>query len=290
MALGAGRSARAGTALRITGYRPDGRRRRPGPHRLAGAVAGCDESDPPLGAGARADRCSRRCSHDRDRCSISALTTILVAISHTRNHPGTDTSVTLAASSPRAGLGRAQRTRLRLLVAAQIAVAVLLLVGGGLVLRSFAALRGTDIGFRPRIASAQLTLPPSCSRIIGAGRPTWSGWPPRCARFPASPTQATTNIPCSVRLSIRFTRSRETGRQSERCADHRSSGRDAGLPAAPCVRLTRGRLLAESDTADAPVVITEELARQAWPGEDPIGRRVRRGRAADTIRGSQSWA
>ena len=65
---GVGRSARAGTALRITGYRPDGRRRRPGPHRLAGAVAGCDESDPPLGAGARADRCSRRRSHDRDRC------------------------------------------------------------------------------------------------------------------------------------------------------------------------------------------------------------------------------
>ena len=29
-------------------------------------------------------------------------------------------------------------------------------------------------------------------------------------------------------------------------------------------------------------MITEELARQAWPGEDPIGRRIRRGRAADT--------
>jgi putative ABC transport system permease protein len=50
------------------------------------------------------------------------------------------------------------------------------------------------------------------------------------------------------------------------------------------VRLTRGRLLLDSDTADAPrvVVITEELARQAWPGEDPVGRRLRRGRATDT--------
>ena len=49
------------------------------------------------------------------------------------------------------------------------------------------------------------------------------------------------------------------------------------------VRLLRGRLLSDRDVADAPrVVVTEELARQAWSGEDPIGRRIRRGRAADT--------
>ena len=134
-----------------------GRRRRPGPHRLAGAGAGCPESDPPLGAGARADRCSRRCAlMIAIGAGISALTTILVAIvSHTRNHPGTDTSVTLAASSP-VPASAAHSGRLRLLVAAQIAVAVLLLVGGGLVLRSFAALRGTDIGFRT-VASPALS-------------------------------------------------------------------------------------------------------------------------------------
>ena len=68
VALGASGGQLALERLPNPGYRPDGRRRRPGPHRLAGAVAGCDESDPPLGAGARADRCSRRRSHDRDRC------------------------------------------------------------------------------------------------------------------------------------------------------------------------------------------------------------------------------
>jgi predicted permease len=49
------------------------------------------------------------------------------------------------------------------------------------------------------------------------------------------------------------------------------------------VRLVRGRLLTEEDRAgSAPVaVVTEELAREAWPGQDPLGRRLRRGRPGD---------
>jgi putative ABC transport system permease protein len=47
------------------------------------------------------------------------------------------------------------------------------------------------------------------------------------------------------------------------------------------VELLRGRFLDERDHASAlPVaVVSEELVRQAWPGEDPIGKRVRRLRA-----------
>jgi predicted permease len=49
------------------------------------------------------------------------------------------------------------------------------------------------------------------------------------------------------------------------------------------VKLVRGRLISQQDRADStPVaVVTEELARQAWPGQDPLGRRLRRGRAGD---------
>jgi putative ABC transport system permease protein len=41
----------------------------------------------------------------------------------------------------------------------------------------------------------------------------------------------------------------------------------------------KGRLLDEHDTAASQpvVVVSQELARQAWPGEDPIGQRIRRG-------------
>jgi predicted permease len=43
------------------------------------------------------------------------------------------------------------------------------------------------------------------------------------------------------------------------------------------IPVRRGRLLNETDHVDAPptVVIDEEMARRYWPGEDPIGKRIR---------------
>jgi putative ABC transport system permease protein len=220
--------------------------------------------------------------------TISAVTTILTAIvSHTRSDSRAHVAATLAASGPRTGLGRARRTRLRLLVASQIAVAVLLLVGSGLVLRSFAALRDTDIGFRTHgIASSQLTLPPRMftdhiRRVADLERLVAS------VREIPGITNAgiTTNIPLQRgSFDAFFT---VEGRVVENPNDVPITGHRVVTPEylrLLGVRLMKGRLLSESDTAAAPlvVVITEELARQAWPGEEPIGRRIRRGRASDT--------
>jgi len=49
------------------------------------------------------------------------------------------------------------------------------------------------------------------------------------------------------------------------------------------VMLVKGRLLTEQDRAGTVpvVVVSEELARQAWPGEDPIGKHIRRGTQED---------
>jgi len=54
----------------------------------------------------------------------------------------------------------------------------------------------------------------------------------------------------------------------------------AGYFSAIGVPLRRGRLFAETDSATTPLValVDEKLAAQYWPGEDPIGKRVKTGR------------
>ena len=48
-------------------------------------------------------------------------------------------------------------------------------------------------------------------------------------------------------------------------------------PRAMGIALTRGRMFTEDDRRRRPIVISAEVARTLWPGEDPIGRLVRRG-------------
>src|SRR5436305_13010145 len=51
------------------------------------------------------------------------------------------------------------------------------------------------------------------------------------------------------------------------------------------VTLMSGRFIDESDRSGSVpvVVISDELARQAWPGQDPFGKRLKRARAGGTF-------
>jgi putative ABC transport system permease protein len=219
---------------------------------------------------------------------LSAAATLVFALTPgLRARRQGDLSRTLMASTQRAGQNPAHARRLRVLVATQIAVAVVLLVGSGLVLRSFVALNALDLGFRPDgVVSMQLTLPAERYTDHRRRAATMDALVAAVRSLPGVTAAAvTTNIPLQ-RVSF----------DSFYTVDGRPqlSANDVPITAHRVVtadylqllgvRLIQGRLLSPSDDADATrvVVITEELARQAWPGQDPIGRRVRRGRAGDS--------
>ena len=185
------------------------------------------------------------------------------------------------------GGGAPGRRWLGVCVTAEIAVAATLLVGCGLLVRSFRSLQRVEPGFRPDgVLLSELSLsksrhPDHRDRVAFAAR--------LCERVRAVPgvdaAGTTTNVPLQLGVTL----------DASYTVEGRPAPRPSEVPIAALrlvtpgyletlgVTLVRGRLFAESDREDAaPVaIVTEDLAREAWPGQDPIGRRLRRGRLED---------
>ncbi|MGH7443681.1 MAG: FtsX-like permease family protein [Longimicrobiales bacterium] len=187
---------------------------------------------------------------------------------------------TLMKSGARAGVGREARRTRELLVVAQVALAMVLLLGSGLLLRSYVELRGVDPGFTVehvyavplevteaayeeywqvsvffRSAAARIAALPG---VVAAGAPTTE--PFRDFRLVNDVTPVE--------------RAAEVGPAGYLSADWRSVTR--GYFDAAQVSLLQGRLFAETDTYEAPrvAVINAALAEGLWPGGDAVGRSV----------------
>ncbi len=173
------------------------------------------------------------------------------------------------------------RARARsVLVAAQAAIAMALLVGAGLLFKSFLTLSAVNPGFDPgRLLAVQPVL-------SGA---TWpdarlasfvSDLSDRLARLPGVDAAGATNVvPFGVWSSaIRYRRADRSPDEPLLQANWRTV--TPGFFRAMGLRLLKGRLLDARDTADAPdvVVVTDSLAARTWPGEDPLGRQLVWGR------------
>jgi putative ABC transport system permease protein len=167
----------------------------------------------------------------------------------------------------------------RVLVFAEVALGFLLLVGAGLLVRTFVALSGADPGFRPE---ATLTLQVSAQ----GGRYPDDASRRQLARTLSSSLGALPGVAAVGAVShLPFDDYpnwyeyywREGAPESERntaMADHR-----AVLPGffeSLGVEIRRGRTFNDADDAAHPnvIVVDETLAKRTWGSEDPIGRRL----------------
>ena len=184
-----------------------------------------------------------------------------------------------------------QRGRLRsLLIASEVALALVLCAGAGLMMRSFAALSSIDPGFTP---DGVLSLVVS---VTGTAQEK----PPRRAAFYRRVVENIRRLPGVVSASAinhlpiagdiwGWPFSIE-GRPVPAPGESPSAAYRVVLPgyfATMGIRVLRGRDVAETDTLDSPgvVVINEALARRWWPGEDAIGKRI----TFDDLDKSPSW-
>jgi putative ABC transport system permease protein len=185
----------------------------------------------------------------------------------------------------RTSTGRRERRIFGTLVAAQLAIAVVLLVGGGLLLRSFSKLMAVDPGFRvERVLTFATSLPARGYRDAASVRGFYTRLLDDLSHVPGvSAAGASTDLPLNVRDRRVFTIEQEspaTRELSHAVAPAYVVGRSfeaVGIP------LKHGRYLgAEDAAASEPVaVINETMARTFWGTSDPIGQRIAWGLVAD---------
>jgi len=171
---------------------------------------------------------------------------------------------------------------LNILIVAEIAIAMTLLVGGGLIVRSFNRLQHVDLGFRPdHLLTMKMILPESKYSELRQRVAFVEQVLERVKSLPGVLSAGTTtNIPLEREIAYDSVFSVEgqppINPNDVPITSHRLVSPDYLKTLG--VTLIKGRLIDETDRAGKPpvVVISEELARQAWPGEDPLGKRIKR--------------
>jgi putative ABC transport system permease protein len=167
----------------------------------------------------------------------------------------------------------------RALVVTTVALALVLLVGAGLLGRSFSRLVGTDAGFEAgRVLTMELTLPPEAYPEADGVRSFVRALRERVAALPGVRHAAlTTALPLSSSEQRGFFP--EGADPAAARPSVTVTWTDGPFFEALGIPLEAGRLLAESDRTDSQlvVVVNRTLARTVWGDQDPVGKRLRWG-------------
>ena len=172
-----------------------------------------------------------------------------------------------------------QRTR-SLLVVTEFALALMLLIGAGLMLRSFTALQAIDPGFQPDHLLTMIISIGGSQDASAAGRAPdfYQRTLERVRAVPGVESAGMTNhLPITGDLwGWPFW---IEGRPLPHPGEERNAAYRLALPGyleTMQIPILRGRAITASDTAAGAgvVVINEYFAQRDWPGEDAIGKRI----------------
>lgn len=167
----------------------------------------------------------------------------------------------------------------RSLIAAEVALALMLLTTAGVLGRSLWRIATADTGFDPAgVLTAEVDVPigryPDAAAFTAYFESVLDG----LSALPGASSVGLSNmLPLSGGGSIAGPVTLEEGRQSDTPLHYRVA--DAGFFETLGIALLEGRTFAASDRPGAPhvAVVNRSMAAQVWPGEDPIGRRFHLG-------------
>ena len=178
-------------------------------------------------------------------------------------------------SRTRPGSARARNA----LVVTEITLALMLLVGAGLLIRSFSRLREVDPGFAPaRVSTFTVTLSPVKYETVEQQRAFSKTLLDAIHRIPDVDSAAVTfGLPLSG-TSFQLSYDVEGRPAPPPNAEPRAQVRivSPGYFATVGIPLVRGRAFSDADRPGGPraLVVSEETVRRYFPGEDPIGKHI----------------
>ncbi len=183
-------------------------------------------------------------------------------------------------------VGRGTARARNALVVGQVALALILLIGAGLLVQSFRNLRTTDLGFQPsNILALQLSLPGEQYETDDQRRAFYDVIEERLAALPGvvsvglTSTLPLTGFDSDVSFNIEGEPIPERGQTLATWFRRVTPAYFSTMG----IRIVSGRSFQATDDGSAPpvLIINETFARRHFPGQDPVGQRINFGSSID---------
>ena len=210
---------------------------------------------------------------------VSLATAIVSGFAPAFEGSRADVQDVLKDGSRQAGSGRRHRRIRQAFVVSEIALAVVLLVGAGLMLRSFGTLSRVNPGFNTRnVLSARVTIPDTRYPDNPKRVQFFSSLVARLAAIPGVESAgAISFLPlASLGAATSFTIVGQPEPQAGQRPTTDVRVADTGYFRTLGVPLRRGRLFTEREMREKSnvVVVNEALARRYFPNQDPLGKNL----------------
>ncbi len=208
--------------------------------------------------------------------AVSLLTGVLFGLFPAFSASRTDLNSALKESSSRSGSGFRQGKARSLLVICEVSLALVLLIGAALLIRTLIALRSVGPGFDARnVLIMEMSLNGQrYQKTAGVVQLSRDGRD-RLNAIPGVELAATAYwLPIDVEDAMPF---QVLGRPVQKdCCGSKWMSVSPGYLSLFRIPILRGRDFTENDKAGAPGValINEALAKQLWPNEDPVGQHI----------------
>jgi putative ABC transport system permease protein len=209
---------------------------------------------------------------------VSMLTGILFGLFPAVGASRPDLNSTLKESSNRSGTGFHQSKARSLLVISEVSLALVLLIGAALLIRTFLALRNVNPGFE---AHNVLTLEMSLTgdrfqKTAGVAQLVRNGRDRMNAIPGVEASASTCCLPLEGGFGLPFI---VVGRPVDQQTQRQGIGwmsTSPGYYEVFKIPILRGRDFTDRDVAGAPgvVLINESMAKKYWPKEDPLGQQI----------------